>query len=155
MIEKYLMPGHIALDVKVRDWEDAIRAAGRLLVNNGRVEPRFVDAMVGVVRQLGPYAVIAPGIALPHARPEDGVKEGSIALVRLAEPVAFGNSVNDPVDLIVVLAPADSTSHIGALAEIADFLRDEDNVRRLRSAGNAAEVLALVRGGETPGKEVD
>ncbi len=43
------------------------------------------------------HIVIAPGIALPHARPEDGVIDSTVAVVRLAEPVNFGNEDNDPV----------------------------------------------------------
>ncbi|MCR4397447.1 MAG: PTS sugar transporter subunit IIA [Firmicutes bacterium] len=151
-LEKYLLPGHIAVNVQADDWEEAIRAVGGLLVDSGSVEPRFVDAMVRVTKELGPYAVIAPGIALPHARPEDGVKRGSLAVLRLAKPVPFGNSVNDPVDVVIALAPVDSSSHIAALAEICDFLRDEENLAALRSAGSCDEVARLLLSGGAPGE---
>jgi phosphotransferase system HPr (HPr) family protein len=53
----------------VRDWEEAADRVGGLLVNAGRVEPTYIDAMKRVLREMGPYAVIAPGIVLLHARP--------------------------------------------------------------------------------------
>jgi len=46
--------------------------AGAFLVDTDAVFPSYVDAMVRAVEELGPYMVVAPGIALAHARPEDG-----------------------------------------------------------------------------------
>lgn len=38
------------------------------------VEPRYYRAILDGVAQHGPYFVIAPGLAMPHGRPEEGVK---------------------------------------------------------------------------------
>ena len=64
----------IQLNVEAKNWEQAVRMGGQLLIDNGFVESRYVDAMVKAVKEMGPYIVIAPGIAMPHARPEEGVK---------------------------------------------------------------------------------
>lgn len=42
-------------------------------MNNGCIKESYIDAMVNTVKNMGPYIVIAPGIAMPHAAPEDGV----------------------------------------------------------------------------------
>jgi mannitol operon transcriptional antiterminator len=76
-------PNIVAVDVEVKDWQEAIRAAGTLMFADGAVEERFSDAMIRVAKEFGPYIVVAPGIALPHARPEDGVIKASIAVLRL------------------------------------------------------------------------
>jgi mannitol operon transcriptional antiterminator len=70
----------IKLNARAGNWEEAIRIGGELLVKNDFVEERYVEAMVSNVREMGPYIVIAPGVAMPHARPEDGVKEGMYEL---------------------------------------------------------------------------
>ncbi len=142
----------VATQVPVRDWEDAIRAVGRLLVADDAVEPRFVDAMIRVAHEFGPYIVVAPGIALPHARPEDGVKRASIGMITLAEPVEFGNKENDPVSLVIALAAIDNKQHIQGLAELAAVLGDDDTVARLRAAASAGELLAIMwgQGGASP-----
>ena len=54
----------------MRDWQEAVHLTGQLLVDKGSVAPSYVDAMERVLRDLGPYAVIAPGIVLLHARPQ-------------------------------------------------------------------------------------
>jgi PTS system ascorbate-specific IIA component len=54
------------------DWRAAVRLAGDALVASGATTPAYTDEMVATVEQLGPYIVIAPGIALAHSRPSPG-----------------------------------------------------------------------------------
>lgn len=49
------------------DWRAAVRAAGALLVEAGVTAPAHTDAMIATVDAHGPYIVITPGLALPHA----------------------------------------------------------------------------------------
>lgn len=44
-------------------WEKAGRIVGKMLVDAGKVEERYVQAMLDYVHKFGPYIVIAPGIA--------------------------------------------------------------------------------------------
>ncbi|HHY34908.1 MAG TPA: PTS transporter subunit EIIA [Firmicutes bacterium] len=142
-----LRKDHIALKVPARDWAEAVTEAGCLLVRTGAVESRYVPAMLGVIKELGPYVVIAPGVAMPHARPEDGVNETSLGIVTLVRPVDFGNPANDPVDIVIPLAAKDHDTHIDVLKELASFLGNEENVRALREARTADEVLDLISKG--------
>ncbi|MGQ9767852.1 MAG: PTS sugar transporter subunit IIA [Anaerolineae bacterium] len=143
-LRELIRPSLVATQVAAQDWEDAVRAVGALLVADDAVEPRFVDAMIAVVKEFGAYIVVAPGIALPHARPEDGVKRASIGMITLAQPVEFGNEENDPVSLVLALAAVDNKQHVQGLAELAALLGDDDAVARLRSAESAEELLAIM-----------
>lgn len=134
----------IALRVAVCCWQDAVRHAGRLLVNSGGVEPRYIGAMIDMVGEIGPYIVIAPGIALPHARPEDGVLQPCMSLLTLDPPVDFGNESNDPVDLVVAFGAPESAGHLEALRDLARLLEDEERLERLRSAVSVNEVLDVI-----------
>lgn len=60
-----------------------VEVSGRLLVDAGAVERRYIGAVPRTVEKLGPYAVIAPGVAIPHARPEDGANRVGLSLVVL------------------------------------------------------------------------
>jgi len=124
------------LDLRTRD--EVIEKSGELLVAAGAIEPRYTAAMKRVVDELGPYCVIAPGIALLHARPDDGVKRTCLALITLKTPLAFGHSSNDPVDLAFALGATDKQSHISALAELAGFLSDDKFLRILRESEDSA-----------------
>jgi mannitol/fructose-specific phosphotransferase system IIA component (Ntr-type) len=141
-----LLTGRVALDVEARDWEDAVRLAGAVLEKAGDIEPAYTEAMVRTVRDIGPYIVVTPGVALPHARPEDGVLRTTIGLVRLAAPVSFGSEANDPVDLVFPFGTPDRDQHVEVLAALSRFLSDSGRVAALRRAETEGDILAVLRG---------
>ena len=137
--------GSLAVSVSAADREQAIRASGELLVSSGRVTSEYVEQMLAAVEEFGPYIVIAPGIALAHARPSEAVLETGLSLAVLAAPVEFG-SHNDPVRLVFGLAALDHESHLGVLAVLAERLGDEEFVNNLRNAVTIGQLSALLTG---------
>lgn len=153
-LDELLSPDVVALRVLARDSLEAIRAGGRLLVAGGAVEPRYVEAMVRTYREIGPYVVIAPGVALPHARPEDGVIRLGLSLVTLASPVPFGHETNDPVDMVFAFAGIDYFSHLRAFTELASLFRRPERLAALRQAESPEDALHIIAsaGGEDRGR---
>ncbi len=145
MLQDVLTAESISLDVEARDWTDAVKAAGALLVRCGYVEERYVDEMVRMVHRLGPYMLVAPGVALPHARPEDGVRKVGASMVRLSRPVTFPGREDNPIDLLIAFAADGSNYHVAIIAEIAALLSDARSVARIRSARTIDEVIDIVR----------
>lgn len=144
MLETLLDEDVIEVGLEVADREAAVRAAGRLLEISGAIEPRYTDAMCDALETLGPYCVIAPGVALPHARPDDGVLRTAISLVTLREPVEFGHATNDPVSLVIALAPVDKQAHLAALQELAGRLADPAVIDQVTAASGPRQVLDLL-----------
>lgn len=138
----------IRLNQKAADWKEAVKLGTDLLVHSGAIEPRYYDKIVSSVEELGPYIILAPGLAMPHARPEDGVLHTAFALVTLAEPVYFPGE-DAPVSVLFTLAGADATSHGDALQQLMVVLDDEEsedgvNVDRFKNCKNTLEVLAVI-----------
>lgn len=144
MLEKYLTEGVIKVNVKAANWEEAVRTGGELLVNAHKCQPEYVDAMVRTVRELGPYMVLAPGLALAHARPEDGTLAVGLSLITLAEPVEFGSKVNDPVKIVISFCAVDKEGHVEVLKALAEFLRVEENQTILKNAATVDELLVAL-----------
>jgi PTS system ascorbate-specific IIA component len=134
----------IRIEASAADWRAAVRLAGDALVTSGATAPAYTDEMIATVEQLGPYIVIAPGIALAHSRPSPAVLRAGISLVTLDRPVAFGHRTNDPVRLVVGLAAPDEEGHVTALSTLAEFLSDEESRLGLLRATGPDEVLRLV-----------
>ncbi|MBP2660242.1 MAG: modulated transcriptional regulator, MtlR family [Firmicutes bacterium] len=99
--------------------------------------------MINCVKKIGPYIVIAPGIAMPHSRPEDGVKKICLSMVRLATPVSFSSLKNDPVDLVFAFGAVDYESHFRVLSELWQILNDPSAIKILRSCKDKTQILAL------------
>lgn len=58
----------IVLGAEASDWRAAVRLAGAALVRSGVARPGYADKMIRMIEEHGPYVVIAPGLALAHAR---------------------------------------------------------------------------------------
>lgn len=134
----------IAVRAEASDWRDAVRQAGALLTAVGVTTDAYTDEMVQTVEKLGPYIVLAPGIALAHSRPSPAVNRAGIAWLQLAEPVEFGHQTNDPVWLVVALAALDHDGHLELMSALAAVLGDTDLLARLREADSPARVLELL-----------
>ncbi|MHB1407274.1 MAG: PTS sugar transporter subunit IIA [Desulfitobacteriaceae bacterium] len=134
----------VLLNAEAKTAEEAIRLAGDLLVKAGKVRESYVNAMVKGFNEVGPYIVIAPGIAAPHARPEHGVIEKCLSFVRLQEPVKFGHPTNDPVQIICAIGGVDSSGHIEMLQYLASILGDPDKIKQILTVKNYKEFIKLI-----------
>lgn len=124
--------------------DEVVDIAGKVLVQAGAVEPRYVDAMKKSLAVNGPYMVIVPGFALLHARPEDGVKQVCMSLVTLEEGIDFGHPDNDPIDVAIAFGAVDQHQHLEAIASLMGLLADEQGMKELRAATTVDEVRATL-----------
>lgn len=139
----------IRLGVEAGTWQEAIRAAGKLLLDSGAVTGDYIEAMVKVAEELGPYIAIAPGIALPHAASEAGAKRTALSLVKLAVPVNFGNPDNDPVQLVFGLSAVDKQAHIVALQTLAELFLSKELMDQLFGAESVGSVIQIFQQAQT------
>ena len=75
MLRDLLNEQVVAINQKAKNWEEAIRIAGSILVNTGKCKESYIEAMIDVVKTYGPYIVIEDGIAMPHAKSSLDVNE--------------------------------------------------------------------------------
>ena len=126
LLQDLLSEDNVSFHYPAETWEDVIRHGGQLMVDGGFTEPTYTEAMIDVVRDMGPYIVLAPGLAMPHARPEMGAKQVGTALVTLEKPIDFGSPENDPVSVAVFLCAPNKEEHIQLLTDIATLFEDEE-----------------------------
>jgi mannitol/fructose-specific phosphotransferase system IIA component (Ntr-type) len=144
MLKDSLDTRAVSLGNEVKDWRAAIETSGRLLVDSEAAEEEYILAMIRTTEELGPYVVIAPGVAIPHARPENGAKRVGLSLAVLSEPVEFGSKENDPVDLVFGFTTTDSDSHLELIQALANFIEKEESCQALRDAETVEEVLEII-----------
>jgi len=144
MLKELLTEEMIQMRDRVSNWEEAIEIAAQPLLETNAIEPRYIEAMIRNVRELGPYIVLTPNVAVPHARPEDGVKKIGISLLRVKEKVAFSDDEDHHANLVVVLAAVDNETHLRALGQLTELISETENVDRLIAAADKDEILAMV-----------
>lgn len=134
----------IELHVDAKDWKDAIRCGGVLLVKQGIVKESYVEAMIETALKLGPYIVLEKGIALPHATPQNDTTAIGVSIITLKHPIEFGHEENDPVKLVICLASIDSKSHMQVLSDITKIFDDETYYEQIIHAKSSKEVMNLI-----------
>jgi mannitol operon transcriptional antiterminator len=137
---------------EIGTWEDAVKKAGDLLEEAGSIEASYTEAMLQSIFKHGPYIVIAPGIALLHARPEDGVKEVCMSLQVVRNGVKFGHKDRDPVDLVFAFGAMDTQSHLLALSQLMNLFNNQELLQELRKSNRVDEAIEVIRQIKKPEK---
>ncbi|MFZ5967158.1 MAG: BglG family transcription antiterminator [Bacillota bacterium] len=145
MLSDLITAEDIRLNVEAMDWEDAVYKGAKMLLDKGCIEEKYIEGIIKKVKEIGPYIVVAPGIALPHARPEDGVNHLSMSLITLRNPVQFGNKDNDPVKMVLTLAAVDNETHLTALSQLMGLLCDAEDIARILGGANKKEILDIIK----------
>lgn len=143
MLKTFLTPEHIQIVDNTAHWQEAVETVARPLLDFGFITPAYVQKIFADYENSGPYFVIAPGIAMPHARPQDGVLKQGLSLLVVRQGVNF-ECENDPVRIIVMLCATDSNSHVTMLSKLAEILGDAEAVMALSQATDVAEISALI-----------
>jgi PTS system ascorbate-specific IIA component len=134
----------IEIGASAADWRAAVRVAGEGLVRSGAATSEYADEMIRMIEEHGPYVVIAPGLALAHARPGPSVLADGLAIVTLAKPVNFGHPHNDPVGVVLALAILAGDEHLAAVAALANVFNDSSAIDDLAAADSAEAVQRIM-----------
>ncbi len=122
-VKEYLPEKHRQTDETVADWRSAVKLASQPLLDEALITSEYIEAMIQSVEENGPYMVLADYFALMHARPGEGVLEQSMSLLVTKQPIDLEGK---PVRIFLVLAAADSESHLESLKEIMAIFMDEE-----------------------------
>lgn len=141
---KFLTKNMIETNFNASNAEEAIIRAGILLLNEDGVDKVYIDAMIESYKNNGAYFVLSPKIAMPHARPEDGVREASVSLVKLDQPVSFGHRTNDPVHLVFGLGATSGDEHLELLQKLTRLLNIKETTDALINADNVDEIMKIM-----------
>lgn len=142
MIRDMLKEENVQIVQKVADWKDAVQTSVQPLVDGQYVEPRYIDGIIENTNIYGPYYVLAPNLALIHARSDQGVLEKQLAVTLLKEPIKFSKDGYD-VRLLVVLAAADGESHMDAISKLATIFSSEEKISGICEARDAHQIYEL------------
>ncbi len=144
MLNDLLPREMIKLNIECEDWVEVIKKGASLLEAKGYVEESYSETIIKNFREIGPYMVVAPGIVLSHARPEDGVNKLSMSLMTLKKPVKFGSDYNDPVKLVITLAATDNETHLKALSQLMTLFMNAEDLKLVMQAHSKEEIINII-----------
>ncbi|MFD2305719.1 BglG family transcription antiterminator [Enterococcus termitis] len=143
-LQEITAPELIQLNMSAKNWEQAIRLSAAPLLKQGRITRNYIETMIETAKKEGPYMVISKQVALPHARPMDGVLQLGMSITVLKEPIVFGSKENDPVKYVFCLAATENNRHLNAMVELVRLLEDPEFYSILETSQQSEEVFGYL-----------
>lgn len=139
-MSEILTPETIELKASLGSQEEAIRRAGRLLVENGHVEERYIDSMFEREKSVSTY--MGNAVAIPHGTGDSKqwVTTSGLSVITVPEGVEYGDG---NVARLVIGIAGKGDEHLEILSKIATVCEDEENVDQIVRAETKEELLAF------------
>lgn len=126
-------------------WQEAIALSAKPLLESNAIEETYIDAMIGKVKEFGAFIDLGKGVAIPHARPEDGVNHVGMAMLNLKEPIYLLDDPTHEIRLLICIAAVDNQTHLKALSHLTGILRNTKNVQQLIEAKSFDDIADLIK----------
>lgn len=115
------------------------------LLEQKSIEVTYLEAIKQKHKEIGAYYVLAPKIAMPHARPEDGVNEASLQVTVFKKGVDLGSEDNGDVYFSITLAAMDSDSHIQTIMALSELFQNSNDIDSIISAQTKDEIIEVLK----------
>lgn len=127
------------------DWRDAIRKSCGPLVETGCATREYEERVIECVEVFGPYIVIVPGLAIPHAAKDaPGIAQTAIAFAKFERPVRFDEADREKdASVFFALTAVNEDEHIKNMRQLFKLLSNEELLERLAHVRNERELLVL------------
>ncbi|EHE9875850.1 PTS mannitol transporter subunit IIA [Escherichia coli] len=139
----YFPESSISVIHAAKDWQEAIEFSMASLLAINYVNESYIQAIKDSTTRNGPYYILAPGVAMPHARPECGALKTGMSLTLLEQPVYFPEN-NEPIKLLIGLSAADADSHIGAIQALSELLCEDEILEQLLTAISEKQLADII-----------
>lgn len=146
MITTWLPAENIQIVDSVSDWKQAITLSAQPLLAKNAITEGYIEAIFNSHRELGPYYVLAPGLAMPHARPEQGAIKNGLSLLHIKQGVSFDADENDPIYVVIMLCALSGDEHINMITALAEIFSDEDRLSALLNAASMEAIQTVING---------
>lgn len=131
-------------------WQDAIKLAARPLLENGNIEIEYIYEMINSVKNLGSYIVVAPYVAIAHARPGYGVNRVGLSLLKNKQAIDFNINEKEEFDyekqvhLVIVLAAIDNNAHLSLLQKLSHVIDDEYKIKEIINSDDSFNISMVI-----------
>lgn len=146
MITTWLPVENIQIVDSVSDWKQAITLSSQPLLAKGAITEDYINAIFNSHQELGPYYVLAPGLAMPHARPEQGAIKNGLSLLHIKQGVSFDADENDPIYVVIMLCALSGEEHINMITALAEIFSDDERLSALLKASSMEAIQSVING---------
>lgn len=130
----------------VDTWQTSIELCFKPLLEKKFITPQYISSVKQQGQELNFYFILTLGLAMPHARPEEGVLKNGLSFLLIKNGVQFEDHCFNPVYCLIGLAAKDSDSHISIMMNIAELFGDNPKIiDRLKECSTKNEILTILK----------
>ncbi|WP_252311210.1 PTS sugar transporter subunit IIA [Sinobaca sp. H24] len=139
MSSQILKEENVVIGAALSSKEEAIRAVGNILVDQGYVETDYIASMMEREELTSTY--MGNYIAIPHGTEDSKsqIKSSGLSIVQVPDGVDYGDG--NKVKLLIGIA-GKGDEHLEILSKIALVCSDADNVEKMLQATTKQELLS-------------
>lgn len=130
---------HIDKDIM---WDEAIRLASVPLLKTNIITENYINEMIWLVRDYGPYIVIKNRIAIAHAKTEAGANALGTALLINKKNIQFEDDLN--IHYLFVISSSNPKEHLQILKDISMLASDDIDLNALLDK-NVDEIMEFIK----------
>lgn len=123
-------------------WDEAIRLASVPLLKTNIITENYINEMIGLVQDYGPYIVIKNRIAIAHAKTEAGANALGTTLLINKKNIQFEDDLN--IHYLFVISSSNPKEHLQILKDISMLASDDIDLNTLLDK-NADEVMEFIK----------
>lgn len=123
-------------------WDEAIRLASVPLLKTNIITENYINEMIGLVRDYGPYIVIKNRIAIAHAKTEAGANALGTALLINKKNIQFEDDLN--IHYLFVISSSNPKEHLQILKGISMLASDDIDLNALLDK-NVDEIMEFIK----------
>ena len=140
---KELLPiERIILMEEEKDWKNAIRIAGNMLVRDNCVLKTYIDDTIKVVENNGTYMIINNMYGVFHAKNNNGnVKKSGLSVLILKNSIKIKDK---STNIILILSSKDGHEHLNGLVEFSKILENEEKILEIINCSSEKEIYKIL-----------
>ncbi|MBC8586651.1 BglG family transcription antiterminator [Paratissierella segnis] len=123
------------------NWKEAIRLSANPLLDKRLISKSYIEAMLNNIERYGPYIIIHPGVALAHAREEDGVLDFGISILKLNKEVNFQN---DKTAFLIFTIASSKDNYMNILTKLIKLFENKKSMINLRKADTPKKIYNII-----------
>lgn len=123
-------------------WDEAIRLASVPLLKTNIITENYINEMIVLVRDYGPYIVIKNRIAIAHAKTEAGANALGTALLINKKNIQFEDDLN--IHYLFVISSSNPKEHLQILKDISMLASDDIDLNALLDK-NVDEIMEFIK----------
>ena len=147
LLESFIDNQSIQINQDAKDWKEAISILFQPLIKNQICGEKYVEDVIETTNTYGPYYIITPKVAMPHAT-SDVVEKDGFALACFKNKVYFND--NDWAQIFIGFCTKNPKDHLNlAIPQIVKLFEPregrQDTIEKMLKAKSKEEIIEIIK----------